>query len=94
MRNHKCPADVRELKSTVNSQYATVILIRISTKQDKYTMNLQAIIVPNHGRNSLHAGLGWRNGIVKQSGFDAQSRQPEMTLGIIALKQQKSAGDD
>ena len=30
----------------------------------------------------------------EQSGFDAQSRQPEMTLGIIARKQQKSAVDD
>ena len=46
------------------------------------------------------AGSGWRNGIVlasgamDRSGFDAQSRQPEMTLGNIARKWQKSTGDD
>ena len=30
----------------------------------------------------------------KQSGFDARSPQPEMALGIVAHKGQKSKGDD
>ena len=30
----------------------------------------------------------------ERSGFDAQFQQPEMTLGINELKQQKSSGDD
>ena len=30
----------------------------------------------------------------ERSGFNAQSQQPEMTLGIIVHKQQKNAGDN
>ena len=30
----------------------------------------------------------------EKSGFDAQSRQPEITLGILVHKRQKSTGDD
>ena len=30
----------------------------------------------------------------ERSGFDAWSRQAEMTLGIVAYKQKKSTGDD